>query len=251
MVVKTEKSKKTIDTEQLKPLGEGKDGTVFEYDNQALKLNISGYMTEEKIRDLRDSVPNSEEIRIVPPIEILTDPLKTTPRVKLNIAAGYTSRLIRENPSFILMKSKEEYLEELFLIRKQVNEHMSTNQIGLSDSNPSNVLVSSDNGQLYIIDHDRDITPSCMQYEKGMIRGGNYYEHNDRKLSLLMYKCLLLQLLKFNGIKFTSGGDPVIRFVESETERKDITFKTIEDTLSDYRSISDYTKDTVRKIKRR
>jgi len=252
MRLKLENSKKIIETDELIPLGEGKDGTAYKLDDETIiKSIISGYMTEEKIKDLRAAIPNDESIRIVPPIEIATNlDIKKT-RVKLNIADGYTSRLIKENPNFILMKSTDSFLEEMHLIRKQVKEYLSDNEIALSDSNPNNLLVSLDNGGIYIIDHDRNITPSSMHYEKSSIRDRNYHIHNDKKFSLLFYKGLLLQLLKYNGIKFEYGGDPVISYVENETERTNITLKTIEETLEGYKTIGEYTRETIRKIKRR
>lgn len=251
MIIKLENSKEKIDTDTLVPIGEGKDGTVYQYQDKILKINTSGYMTEEKIKDLRNAIPNNQNIRIVPPIEIATETKGPKKRVVLNIADGYTSRFIKENPSFILMKETYDFLEEIAILRQQTHEYLSNNEIGLSDSNPNNILVSLDNGGMYLIDHDRNITPSCMYTEKEYVQNQDYHTHNDRKLALLMYKSLLLQLLKFNGIKFTNGGDPVLSFVEKETARKDITFETVENALKEYKYISEYTRATIQKIKRR
>ena len=62
---------------------------------------------------------------------------------------------------------------------------------------------------------------------------------------------MLLQILKFNGLKFSPIGDPVIAYVDSQTERTDITYKDVEKTLSGFKTISEYTKETIRQIKRR
>lgn len=250
MLLELEKSKTIVETDNLIPVGEGKDGTVYKYNNKIIKRNVSGYMTEEKIIDLREAIPEQENIRLIPPIEIAST-LTPKRKSKINIADGYTSKFINENPNFILMKETDSFIEEMYLLRNQIKEYMSKNQIAILDSNPNNLLVSLDDNAIYLIDHDRNVTPSCMHFEKARIKNQDYIAHNDRKLALLMYKALLLQIVKFNGIKFSSLGDPVISYVDSQTERTDITYKNVEDVLKGFKTISEYTKETIRQIKRR
>ena len=91
-----------INTSKIQVLGGGEDGTLYKLGGSALKILKSsfGYMTEEKIRDLRDSIPNSEDIRIVPPILIATKSGQFG-NLKINPAFGYTERFINENPNFL------------------------------------------------------------------------------------------------------------------------------------------------------
>ena len=93
MLLELEKSKDIVDTDNLTPIGEGKDGTVYKYNDKIIKRNISGYITEEKIIDLREAIPNDENIRLIPPLEIART-LEPKRKLKINIADGYTSRLI-------------------------------------------------------------------------------------------------------------------------------------------------------------
>lgn len=251
MLVFLEGKSTPVDTCQLKKLGGGEDGSLYELHDQVLKMLKSGYMTEEKIRDLRNAIPNSEEIRIVPPLLIASNSNQKKPVYQLNPAFGYTERFIKENPSFILSFDKSKFFEEMHLLRKQVHTHLSQNNIGLMDTNPNNILVSQTNNGLYLIDHDRDVTPNSMYAERARVRSNDYFAHNDRKLQLLMYKTLLLQLMKYNGIQNTRSSDPVLLFVDSECQRTDISYKTIENTLEQYQTLSEYTEDTIKKIKKR
>ena len=93
------------------------------------------------------------------------------------------------------------------------------------------------------------MTVSSQYFERSRITYGDYFCHNDQKLQLIMYKTLLLQLLRYNGIDGTNVGDRVLLFVENEGQRKDITYKFIEKVLSQYSTLSEYTEDTVKRIK--
>ena len=250
MLVFLEGKKEPIDTSNLQIIGGGTEGTLYKLDDFVLKISKSDLsnMTEEKLKDLRDSIPNDEKIRIVPPISIASKSNQIK-NLKLNPAFGYTERFIKENPSFIFSFDKDHFFDEMHLLRKQVHCYMSKNSIGLMDTNPNNILVSSDNNGIYLIDHDRDVTVSSQYFERSRITYGDYFCHNDQKLQLIVYKTLLLQLLRYNGIDGTNVGDRVLLFVENEGQRKDITYKYIEKVLSQYSTLSEYTEDTVKRIK--
>lgn len=246
-----EGQKNPIDTNNLRKIGGGEDGTLYELGNAAIKISkgCCGNMTEEKIKDLRSAIPNHEDIRIVPPILIATKPNQVS-NLRINPAFGYTERLINENPNFMFSFSKNHFFDEMHLLRKQIHTYMSKNAIGLTDTNPNNILISQDNNGMYLIDHDRDVTPSSMYAEKSRIRYGDYFIHNDKKLQLTMYKALLLQLLKYNGIHGTKIGYRVLSFVERESQRTDITYQAIEQMLAQYTTLSEYTEDSIDKLKK-
>ena len=252
MLIKIEKDRRLIDTNNLRIINSGKDGCIYNFEGEALKISDSMYMTREKVKDLKQAIPDNCSCKIVVPRRTVIDPSKNY-SLKYKPIIGYTQRLLLEDQNGIRFMSPNEYIQEFVMIEKQVSDFLSKNQIALMDTNPNNILATfDDDGKLYLIDHDRDITPSSTFVEHQKIRNNDYINHNQRKLAELMYKGLLLQLQKIQGIGNSAANtEKVDKYIEQEAERSDITFSTTEQALSSYSSIDEYAKDTLRKIKRR
>ena len=245
MQLKVEGQKEPIMYYDLNYISEGKDGMAYGHFEEIIKLTISGYMTPEKLRDLRFFIPDKPDIRIVPPRKIILDPCKVIPTFKTSKLFGYTQRKLPTIENGILKMTTDEYLREFDTIRKQSAEYLSKNSIGIMDTNPMNVLPATLNNStaLFMIDLDRYITPSCSYYEKGAIKDGDYFKHNRKKLALIMYKVLLLQIQEEQK--------EIKRYINQEEKRTDITFTEIEKMLLPYSCIEEYAQESRKKIKRK
>lgn len=252
MLIKIEKDRRLIDTNALKTINSGVDGTVYSFEGEALKLSDSMYMTREKVKDLRQAVPDNSNCRIVVPRRMVIDPSKNY-SLKYKPIIGYTQRLLLENPNGIRFMTPDEYFNEFSIIERQTLDFLSNNQIALMDTNPNNILANwDDDTKLFLIDHDRDITASSTFMEHQKIINSDYLNHNQKKLAVIMYKVILLQLLKIQGIgNSISSNRKVDKYIEQEAQRNDLTFSTTEQALDGYSSIDEYAKDTLKKIKKR
>lgn len=196
-----EGSEEIVNTARLEKIGHGKGGIVYRLDEKnilkVLKLNN---MNEEKLRDLRESVQDLGKTRLIVPSKTVTDLFTQHPKRQFTLIAGYTTRFIEENPDLILMMSPYEYMEEIFLLKEQIETYFSTNKIAVKDTNPNNILSSGVDGitRLYLIDYDSNITPKGSGCNGKKVVHGNYSQYNDRRLALIMYKVLLNQIVRFN-----------------------------------------------------
>lgn len=235
-------------------IGNGRDGEVYRYsENEILKLLHSYYMTEEKIMDLREAVPEDANSRIIVPRLTINVPKAGRTKFKFNIPDGYIAKYIPESKDFIMSMTTEEFFCEIEQLRKEINNFLSLNKIAILDTNASNIMKSSEDQKLYLIDHDRDITPCSMYYEIKQVRNSDYVNYNNRKLALITYKCLLLSLLKFEGLSPDKRtNNPVCLYVENELKENDnITFSTSEKELKDYQTIGEYAQRKILQIKRK
>lgn len=256
MLVTIEGKKEVIDTNSLldKRIDSGKDGDVYRLnDDEVIKLCNSCLMTEEKIKDLRKCVTEEEEkttSRLVLPRRIVRE-VGTKPSQRLNIAVGYTERYVKEKKHGIVIMSTDTFLQEITLLREDINKHLSSNHVAIKDTNPNNLLpeVINNSERLCLIDHDRDVTKSSMYAEKACIRNQDYVAYNNKRFSLLAYKALLLQILKLEGINSNDYG-AVASYVEYQSQREDVTQKTIETALLGYRYVSEYAQDAAKKLKK-
>lgn len=239
---------------EKRKIGNGRDGEVYRYnEDEILKLISSCYMTEEKIMDLREAVPENANSRIVVPRLIINAPREKRKKFKINIPDGYIAKYIQESKEYIIPMKTEDFLNEIEQLKKEINDFLSPNKIAILDTNPSNIIRSYEDQKLYLIDHDRDITPCSMYYEIRQVRKQDYINYNNTKLALIAYKCLLLSLLKLEGLtpdKRTNN--PVSLYVESKLQTaNDISFSTSENELKDYQTIGEYAQNKILEIKRK
>lgn len=119
--------------------------------------------------------------------------------------------------------NSQQYLEEFSILDIQIFEFLTKNYIAITDTNPNNILATSFDVKtiLYLVDHDNDITPSSTYFEKQQIKHGDYSTHNKNKLALIMYKCLLLQILKLQGIgNSATKNKKVIKLYQTRSKKK-------------------------------
>lgn len=253
MLIKIEEDEKLVDTNGLRIINSGQNSILYNFLGEALKISYSGYMTREKVKDFKEAIAHNSTCRIIPPNKTIIDPSKNQ-NLKNKPIIGYTQSLLKENPIGVLFMSPQQYLSEFSTLDIQIFEFLTKNCIAITDTNPNNILATSfdDETILYLVDHDNDITPSSTYFEKQIIKHGDYSTHNKNKLALIMYKCLLLQILKLQGIgNSATKNKKVINYIEQEAKRKDINFSTTEQALAGYSSIDEYARDTLQKIKKR
>lgn len=249
MLLKIENQTELIDTLQLKQIGEGKDGKIYKLGNSALKLTESGYMTEEKAKDLIKAVPPNRNNRLIIPKNIVYNPKSIKISGSYSMA-GYTSELVNINNEISTMTS-EEYLNEMMALWVQIEKYFSHNKIAITDINAQNLLSSIVDGEkrIFLIDHDRNITPSCNALEKEIIKD-DYSKFNEKKFALLMYSGILYQVFKLAKIKKANSKD-LNNYIEEELNRKNTTLSNTEKVLSDFDTIQEYAEVTLKKIKKR
>ena len=240
MLVKIDKNNEFIDTEKLKPIDSGEDGTIYVYNNFILKILHSNYMTINKSNDLNKAVPSNSRL-IVPRAKIWDES---------NRFRGYLSKLVDSNEGIINM-TVDEYLEQMNLLEEEIHRYFSENEIAITDTNPRNVLSSTINGKetLFLIDHDRDITKSSLLCDKERIINGNYYKYNKKKMSLLKYKVLLLQILYL--AQKTNQEKDILSYIKTGCKKATINSNISEEELNNYDTISDYAQNTLKNIKKK
>lgn len=239
-LVKIEGENNLVDTDELEEIKSGEDGRIFIYKNFALKILHSSYMTSDKSDDLRNAVPVSSRI-VVPRAKVLDEDSKFR---------GYLTQFIEEDDCIMDM-TVEEYSEEMSALADEVHKYFSENEIAITDTNPRNVLSSIKGGKrkFFLIDHDRDITKSSLLCDKERIIDGDYYRYNKKRLSLLKYKVLLLQVLML-AQKSNCKRD-VLSYINTSCKNASLNPSISEEVLDKYDTISDYAKNTFSKIKRK
>ena len=145
----------------------------------------------------------------------------------------------------------DEYLEQMNLLEEEIHRYFSENEIAITDTNPRNVLSSTINGKetLFLIDHDRDITKSSLLCDKERIINGNYYKYNKKKMSLLKYKVLLLQILYL--AQKTNQEKDILSYIKTGCKKATINSNISEEELNNYDTISDYAQNTLKNIKKK
>lgn len=254
MLVKIEGISTPVETDKLEVIHKGgADGTILRFGNEALKICYSGYMTEQKIEDLRNAVPENEETRLIVPRKIV-NALDRNPKLNNEPATGYTTKLIDVSHNGILQMTTDNYLSEAYEIRRQVHNYFSKNNIAMIDTNPDNLLPEKalQNQRLYLIDHDRDVTPNSPYHQRSIVEASSDYErYNEKKVALLMYKVILKQLQVLEGIN-SNDISPTNSYIDDCVIKKFNgmpNFTLIKGELSGFKTIYEYAMDTKELIK--
>lgn len=256
MLVVLDDSTKVIDIYKLEKISSnGKDGTVYRYGDFAIKLPISGHMTVEKFKDLSNLSHNTS--LLVLPLQKGETLDFNTPK---NFIFAYTTRFINRNNASLETLPADILLDGMNSLREEIQEHFTPNGIAILDTNPENILVtgygdSFENFSLNLIDHDRNITPSSTSREKEYVRTCGYDNFNDKRFAQIMYKLLLLEMLRSEELRTGTPLEedhPTCSFVTRQTEAltcgdKRICLSEIEDALLR----SDTVADTFELVKRK
>ena len=233
-----------VSLELLDKIASGKDGDIYLFRDKVIKINKSGYMTEEKIRDLQVA---SESERLIIPIDIVNPTPRKLLRVE-NPCFGYTTRYLEEDKFGLLYLSTMDYLEQIEWIKRDINEYFSKNKIAITDTNPHNLLISK--GVIHLIDFDRNVTKSSMySLQEPIIRSGQsdpYRFYNSKRVDYLTYRGLLLSIAEYadkEKIKSRKIGPYIL-----EKEGHPDKFRDFIDELIKYNYIYDYAKEKVKML---
>ncbi len=210
-----------IDIDMLKKVGSGgKDGTVYRYGNRVVKLPTSGHMTVAKFQDL-STIDTCCSSRLILPLQKGQAIDISSPK---HLIFAYTSKFIDHDSSLLEDLPTRVFLEEANCLRDEIHNHFTANEIALLDTNPNNILTaksSEDDFTLNLIDHDRNITPSSTIKEREFVSSCGYDNFNDKKFAHIMYKLLLLEMIRNEELK--EGGSlkndhPLIIFANQEAQ---------------------------------
>lgn len=246
MLLKIEGCKGKIDTSNFVFIGKGDDGYTYKYNDMVIKLNESDYMTEEKVKDLRKAGVGIKNLRLVLPDKILYD-AKHNNSFKYNLCFGYTQKFIDIRDNVLQSMTTDEFLNDASVIVNDLHRCFSSNQIAILDSNPNNLVYTSENKKKkgYLIDFDRNITPSSSSFEKNIVSNSDYVHFNQKVINLIMYKKLLNEVITINRSR------PVVNELYKEYIKSDsfgVNFDDIVGTLKPYSTVGEYVKDKVSSI---
>lgn len=247
--LKIEGEKGTIKINGLKFIDGGRDGKVYRLDkDRVIKILSSYFITEAKIEDLREAVLDGDRksSRLVVPQKIVSEENPQNAYLRFGVPIGYVSPYIESDVSYLENLTCEEFMDEICTLRDEIHKYFSKNQIAVVDSNPRNLIFSGK--KVHLIDHDRDITPSSAFYQKIDIINDDYESYNDKKLALLAYKALLLQIIKSESLENEFKNVILYTYVNQEAKRDDINFTTLRKELKGYRCIPEYTKSRFKSI---
>lgn len=167
-------------------LNDGSDGELYFCGNDVIKICHSDYMTLEKLRDFNlikekmfDSESEFYESRVVLPDKLVTKKGHKIKKLRVTPVFGYTQSYHVEK-CLITSLSIKDFINETKTVKDSVHNILTANNVGITDTNPANLLVSSDN-KVYLIDHDRDVTENTYELEKkALLRSNNYFENNEK-----------------------------------------------------------------------
>lgn len=246
MLVVLDDSSETININRLEKISsDGKDGVVYRYGNLVVKIPTSGHMTVEKLADLKKVA--LKKSRLILPLDKGQVIDGRSPR---EFGIAFTTRYIERNPTPLENIPTDVFLEESHALRDEIQDNFTPNDISILDTNPKNVIVSGDGCEgftLNLIDHDRNVTPTSSFRERQMVSRCGYDNFNDKKFAQIMYKLLLLELLRSEELKEgkpLKDDNPVGAFVIKEAEAlrngyKTVSISDIEGCLSGCSTVSD------------
>ena len=222
----------TLNTDNLKKLSEGQDGELYVNGDEVIKICSSDYMTYEKLEDFNSIKNDSSVTHIILPEKKVEKTNTFVKRLVVTPLFGYTQEYKVEKKTGISKLSTIKFIEQMELLRSNIHKLFSANEIAITDTNPQNLLVN-ENDEIFLIDHDRCITPSCMEIEKYII-AGDYFNHNERRFGKLLNRTLIMEALK--GYKITRQ----IVSLATEEEIKNYPREVIYSMLSDYDTMEKY-----------
>lgn len=258
MLIRIEDKNGLIDTNSLKLIANGADGKLYLYDNVLIKITESDEMTLEKLNDfkkVKEKEFNSEDefkkSRIIIPEKKVSKQKEKIKKMKVTPLFGYTQRYCLKKDKIESLDSKL-LIKELTSLRDETHKILSKNNIAIMDTNPQNIIMSCDN-KLHLIDHDRDITDSCMEIEKERaIYKNDYYIHNERKLSQLYGKLFLYKLYNFldlNNKRIYTEFEKIYNYLDT------LDIDKLFEIISNYKDIDEFKdekeKEILKKKKRR
>ena len=241
----------SIDEDSMK-IGSGQDGHLYLCKDTIVKICTSQYMTYEKLDDfnrvkrtLKKQGIDTSKSSIILPDKKVEKPNQKVQRLRITPIFGYTQVYKLEKKSGISKLKTSTFIEKVERVHEDLHAIFSNNNIAIMDTNPHNLLVTKDD-DIFFIDHDRNITPSCMSSEKEAIIDGDYHKHNEIRFSKLLNRALLLQA--FRGIE---NNDRNIRFVleaMEEEELKNYSVNQLYSIISDYDTIYEYSLDKAKEL---
>ena len=234
--------KELINLDELETLNPGQDGELFIYGNDVIKICNSGYMSYEKLEDynkLATSLTGKKHLilpeKTVEQFNVFVKKMVITPLF------GYTQKYILRKKDGIGSLKTNTFISNMKQLHDDIHEVFSKNSIGLMDTNPENLIVDQ-NDEIFLVDHDRNVTPSCMSSEKRDIHG-DYLLHNDKRFSILLNRCITDKIVK----KYGNNPNNLKKLLSVMTENSPC--EEIYSQLSDYDTFDDFIKGKAKQLK--
>jgi len=244
---------KYINLDNYKPIVKGEDGTLYKCDNSIIKICHSGQMTYGKFKDLRriarrcrKSGIDISKSHIILPSEIVDDPEKRVQHLAVSPLFGYTQQYKAERRNGMRSLRTSDFIDSIEVVHGEIHALFTRNSIAMSDSNPKNFLVS-DTGEIFLIDHDRNNTPSSMISESGITYVEDFFGQNEKCFAQMVSKALILET--FRGVEMNDSNMRKLMTAMYEETCSIAPVGTIYDALSRYDTISNYADDKAEQLK--
>lgn len=233
-------------------IGKGQDGCLYLYKDTIIKVCTSQYMTYEKLDDFNKLKLKLDEkgidifdSHIIIPDKKVEKVGSKIKRLKVTPIFGYTQQYVKEKKHEISLLKTSLFIDEVERIHESIHAIFSRNNIAIMDTNPHNLLVTP-NQEIYLIDHDRNITPSCMNTEKAAVKDNDYYRHNERRFAKLINSALLLQA--FNHVENRDSNIRLVLQTMHEEELKAYSVYQLYSMLKDYDYVYEYGDDKAKEL---
>jgi hypothetical protein len=250
-VIIDDKDTVSIDEKSMK-IGSGQDGHLYLHLDTIIKICTSQYMTYEKLDDFNRVKMlsaakgiNTSKSTIILPDKKVEKQNEQVKRLKITPIFGYTQVYKLEKKSGISTLKTSTFIENVEKVHEDLHAIFSSNNIAIMDTNPHNLLVTNDD-EIYFIDHDRNVTPSCMSSEKDAVIDNDYYKHNEVRFSKLLNRALLLQA--FRGIQNNDQNIRLVLEAMEEEELKNYSINQLYSIISDYDTIYEYSVDKAKEL---
>lgn len=244
--------KERVHLDETEKMASGQDGDLYFYNGEVIKICNSGYMTYEKLDDLNAIASSYEDkpetlsnSHIVLPEKKVEDAEKKVQRLRITPLFGYTQKYLTEKKFGISTLASDTFIEQAENLREGIHEVFSKNSVGITDDNPHNFLVTTDD-QMFFIDHDRCITKSVAEANRHAVFDDNFYEHNNRKFDRLINKALLLEA--FRGIELNDENLRKVLSLLHDLNLQSEQVLSLYSILREYENVSQYAEDRAKEL---
>ena len=158
---------------------------------------------------------------------------------------GYTQKYKVEKKTGISTLSTNRFIEQIETLREGIHEVLSNNSVGITDDNPHNLLVSSDD-EIFLIDHDRDTTKNSTSPSLEDASINSFYDYNDEKLDNLINKALILEA--FRGMEPTDENFRKVLLLLNELMLQKVQGLYLYSLLNKYGFISEFASDKAKEL---
>ena len=243
---------KYVDLNHCEQFANGKDGYLYKDGNMVIKICHSKYMTYGKFEDYKMVVGEFEEKKddfskkhIILPDEIVYDPKKKIKQLAVTPLFGYTQQYKIERLDGISSLKIGAFIDSTEIIHEEIHELFSRNYIAINDSNPKNLLVT-DNGEIFLIDHDRNITPSSMITHNGIVYIEDVFSHNESMFARMINKALIMEI--FRGIEMNDSNMRKKTTLMQEGNINNTSVERLYSALMEYDTVFDYANDKAKEL---